>query len=91
MSSALGATDPVASVAPVGATGPISATAGVRAALTVSAGMVVNAAGAWAGEVAALAGLRVPVVPVLRSVYATAPCPNRTATRSPSTLPAATT
>lgn len=75
VSSALGATDPVASVAPVGATGPISATAGVRAALTVSAGMVVNAAGAWAGEVAALAGLRVPVVPVLRSVYATAPLP----------------
>lgn len=41
----------------------------------VSAGMVVNAAGAWAGDVAALAGLRVPVVPMLRSIYATAPLP----------------
>ncbi|HNQ98557.1 MAG TPA: FAD-dependent oxidoreductase [Trueperaceae bacterium] len=40
---------------------------------TVSAGMVVNAAGAWAGDVAAQAGLRVPVVPMLRSIYATAP------------------
>ncbi len=39
----------------------------------VSAGLVVNAAGAWSGEVAASAGLRVPVAPMLRSVYATAP------------------
>ncbi len=42
---------------------------------TVGAGMVVNATGAWAGEVAALAGFRVPVLPMLRSVYATAPLP----------------
>lgn len=32
---------------------------------------VVNAAGPWAGEVAALAGLDVPVVPVRRMVFAT--------------------
>jgi sarcosine oxidase, subunit beta len=40
---------------------------------TVVAGQVVNAAGPWAGEVAALAGLDVPVVPVRRNVYVTAP------------------
>ncbi len=34
---------------------------------------LVNAAGAWAGEVAALANLRVPVVPARRMVYVTAP------------------
>jgi sarcosine oxidase, subunit beta len=34
---------------------------------------VVNAAGAWAGEVAARAGLKVPVQPVRRIVYATVP------------------
>jgi sarcosine oxidase, subunit beta len=38
-----------------------------------SAPIVVNAAGAWAGEVAALAGLDVPVSPARRVVYATAP------------------
>ncbi len=38
---------------------------------SVSAPVVVNAAGAWAGEVAQLAGLRVPVVPVKRCVYRT--------------------
>lgn len=38
-----------------------------------SARYVVNAAGGWAGEVAALAGLRVPVVHSRRNVYATAP------------------
>lgn len=43
----------------------------------VTAAQVVCAAGAWSGEVAALAGLDVPVVPVLRSVYATAPLPAR--------------
>lgn len=37
----------------------------------VSAPVVVNAAGAWAGEVARLAGLTVPVVPVKRCVYRT--------------------
>jgi sarcosine oxidase, subunit beta len=39
---------------------------------TVVAGHVVNAAGAWAGAVAALAGLQVPVEPVRRNVYVTA-------------------
>lgn len=34
---------------------------------------VVNAAGGWGGEVAALAGIEVPVVHSRRSVYATAP------------------
>jgi sarcosine oxidase subunit beta len=34
---------------------------------------VVNAAGGWAGEVAALAGLDVPVVHSRRNIYATAP------------------
>jgi sarcosine oxidase subunit beta len=34
---------------------------------------VVNAAGGWAGEVAALAGLTVPVVHSRRNIYATAP------------------
>jgi len=34
---------------------------------------IVNAAGAWAGQVAALAGLQVPVRPARRMVYASAP------------------
>ena len=38
---------------------------------SVSAPVVVNAAGAWGGEVARLAGLDVPVVPVKRCVYRT--------------------
>ncbi len=37
------------------------------------AAWVLNAAGAWAGTVAALAGLRVPVQPARRMVYVTAP------------------
>jgi sarcosine oxidase subunit beta len=40
----------------------------------VVAGSVVNAAGAWAGEVARLAGCEVPVRPLRRQVAATAPC-----------------
>ena len=44
-------------------------TAGER---TVTARYVVNAAGGWAGEVAGLAGLDVPVVHSRRNVYATA-------------------
>jgi len=39
----------------------------------LSARQVVCACGAWSGAVAALAGLQVPVLPMLRSVYATAP------------------
>lgn len=39
------------------------------------ADVVVNAAGAWAGGVAALAGLAVPVVPLRRNIYLTAPLP----------------
>ena len=38
---------------------------------SVTAPVVVNAAGAWGGEVARLAGLRVPVTPVKRCVYRT--------------------
>lgn len=36
---------------------------------------VVNAAGPWAGAVAALAGLRVPVLPYRRNIYMTTPFP----------------
>jgi sarcosine oxidase, subunit beta len=39
----------------------------------VSCEVVVNAAGPWAGAVAALAGLRVPVMPYRRCVYMTEP------------------
>lgn len=46
---------------------------------TVEAETIVNAAGCWAGEVAALAGFEVPVAPVRRSVYATAAVPGRSA------------
>jgi sarcosine oxidase subunit beta len=40
---------------------------------TVHARQVVNAAGGWAGELAALAGLQAPVVHSRRNIYATAP------------------
>lgn len=39
------------------------------------AATVVNAAGAWAGRVAAAAGLTVPIEPVRRMVFVTAPLP----------------
>jgi sarcosine oxidase, subunit beta len=39
----------------------------------LSCGYVVNAAGGWSGELAALAGLEVPIVHSRRNVYATAP------------------
>ena len=38
-----------------------------------AAGLVVNAAGGWAGQVAALAGLEVPVSHSRRNIYASAP------------------
>jgi sarcosine oxidase subunit beta len=40
----------------------------------ISAGCVVDAAGAWAGEVARLAGVEVPVAPLRRQVGSTVPC-----------------
>jgi glycine/D-amino acid oxidase-like deaminating enzyme len=39
------------------------------------AASLVNAAGSWAGAVAQLAGLRVPVQPVRRQIFVTAPLP----------------
>lgn len=39
----------------------------------VTCGHVVNAAGGWSGELAALAGLEVPIVHSRRNVYSTAP------------------
>lgn len=47
--------------------------AGAATTEAFEAGWVVNAAGAWAGEVAAMAQLQVPVQPARRMVYATAP------------------
>ena len=59
---------PVSAVAADG--GSWSVTAGGR---SCRAQYVVNAAGGWAGEVAALAGLAVPVTHSRRNIYATAP------------------
>jgi hydrogen cyanide synthase HcnC len=42
---------------------------------TLSAGVVVNAAGAWAGELAATAGLRVPVEPIRGQIVLTQSLP----------------
>jgi sarcosine oxidase subunit beta len=42
---------------------------------TFAAAYLLNAAGAWAGAVARLAGLEVPVQPVRRLIYMTAPLP----------------
>lgn len=39
----------------------------------IEAGAIVNATGAWAGEVARLAGLEVPIFPVRRLIFMTAP------------------
>ena len=41
----------------------------------ISCGTVVNTAGPWAGQVAALAGLGVPVKPYRRTIYMTTPFP----------------
>jgi sarcosine oxidase subunit beta len=46
------------------------------AAGTREAGVVVNAAGAWSAELAALAGIDLPVVPVRRHLLLTGPCPS---------------
>jgi sarcosine oxidase, subunit beta len=61
---------PVSAIAPDGAGGGWSVTAGGR---TVRARYLVNAAGGWAGQVAALAGLTVPVAHSRRNIYASAP------------------
>jgi sarcosine oxidase, subunit beta len=42
---------------------------------SISCGTVVNTAGPWAGQVAALAGLDVPVKPYRRTIYMTTPFP----------------
>jgi sarcosine oxidase, subunit beta len=42
---------------------------------TISCKYVVNTAGPWAGEVAKLAGLQVPVLPYRRNIYMTTPFP----------------
>jgi sarcosine oxidase, subunit beta len=44
---------------------------------SVRADTLVNAAGCWAGELGRLAGLQVPVQPVRRMIYLTAPKPGR--------------
>ncbi len=54
------------------ADGTLSAVQTSRGAFGVAA--VVNAAGAWAGAVADLAGVELPVVPLRRQVAATEPC-----------------
>ena len=54
------------------ADGPITEVATDAGPIGVEA--VVNAAGAWAGQVAAWAGIDLPVVPLRRQVAATAPC-----------------
>lgn len=41
----------------------------------ITCGTVVDAAGAWAGEVAAQAGISVPVVPLRRQIFITNPVP----------------
>jgi sarcosine oxidase subunit beta len=60
---------PVTAVDPDPRTGGWTVTAGGR---TLRARALVNAAGGWSGQVAALAGLSVPVVHSRRNVYSTA-------------------
>lgn len=47
----------------------------ITSAGPVACDLVVNCAGPWAGAVAALAGLRVPVQPYRRNIYMTTPFP----------------
>jgi sarcosine oxidase, subunit beta len=60
----------VTAITPEDGDGGWSVTAGGR---TIRARYLVNAAGGWAGEVAALAGRSVPVAHSRRNIYATAP------------------
>jgi glycine/D-amino acid oxidase-like deaminating enzyme len=60
----------VTAIAQETADGGWAVTAGGR---TIRAQYLVNAAGGWAGEVAALAGLNVPVTHSRRNIYATSP------------------
>lgn len=53
-------------------TGPITTLATTQG--PISADAVVNAAGAWAGSLAALAGIDLPVTPLRRQVAVTEPC-----------------
>ncbi|MCA1635457.1 MAG: FAD-binding oxidoreductase [Acidobacteria bacterium] len=56
----------------------LNARGGVEALLTnageIPAGHVVNAAGAWAGRLARMAGVELPVTPLRRQVAVTRPC-----------------
>ena len=56
----------------------MNARGGVEAVLTkggeIAAGLVVNAAGAWAGTLARMAGVELPVTPLRRQVAVTRPC-----------------
>jgi len=61
---------PVTAITADAGTGGWTVTAGER---TLRGQHLVNAAGGWAGEVAALAGLRVPVAHSRRNIYAAAP------------------
>jgi sarcosine oxidase, subunit beta len=61
---------PVTAIDADSGSGSWMVTAGER---TLHGQHVVNAAGGWAGELAALAGLAVPVVHSRRNIYATAP------------------
>ena len=62
---------PISAIEPDGEHGGWLITAGAEPSW--HAQYLVNAAGGWAGEVAALAGLTVPVVHSRRNIYATAP------------------
>jgi sarcosine oxidase subunit beta len=60
-----------------------SAVGGVETALgRVACGLVVNAAGPWAGELAATAGVELPLEPVPRVVLVTGPFPGAPARRT---------
>ena len=61
---------------------------GVRtSAGDVRTGCVVNAAGPWAGVVAALAGVDLPVTPLRRQIVVTEPLPRHLLDLAPATMP----